>query len=228
LVHLDLARGLLWVIVVDGRVEVEAGGQRVEVGRGQQVWVFQGRPPEQPRPATRAEVGDLFPPIEELTNGLLPDVELLEPIEDRPVPVTEPPAEPPPVTEPPAEPPPVTEPPAEPPPEEELVLTLEQSTDEVFAGECGDPRTVQIVATLSGGDEAIADVAWATLRYRWDSTEDILEMERVDDRTFVAEINPADYCCSQTTIFYTVDVYDRFEENVASGSGELLLTYRIC
>jgi hypothetical protein len=240
LVHLDPARGLLWVIVKEGLVEVEAAGQRAEVGAGQQIWVQRGRPPEQPRPATRDAVGDLFPLLDELSNGQLADGELLEPGEEPPAePPPEPPAEPPP--EPPAEPPP--EPPAEPPPEppaeppaesppeepaEELSLRFRQSSDEVFAGECGEPQTVRVWALLSGSDEALAEVSWVTLRYRWEGIEERwLEMERLDDQTFVVEIDPSDYCCQKTNLFYTVDVYDRFEEILITGGGNLLLSYCI-
>jgi hypothetical protein len=96
LVHLDPARGLLWVIVKEGSAEVEAAGQRVVLGPGQQTWVYQNRPPEPARPATRREVGDLFPRLENLTNGLLPDSELLEPVAGTPgEPPTEAPSIPP-------------------------------------------------------------------------------------------------------------------------------------
>ncbi len=195
LVHLDLDRGLLWVIVKNGLVEVEAAGQRVEVDAGRQTWVHRNKPPEPPRPATRWDVGDLFPSLDDLTNGQLPDDRLLEPG-------------------------------GEPSAREELSLSLEQSTDEVFAGECGEPQTVQVVARLSGPPEAIADVAIATLRYRWEGIEEqLLEMERVDDVTFMVEIDPSDYCCQQTPLVYEVEVLDRFEEIVASGARELLLTF---
>jgi hypothetical protein len=108
-----------------------------------------------------------------------------------------------------------------------LALTLEQSTDEVFAGECGEPQTVTIVAELSGTADDIADAEWATLWYQWDETEDWVTMERVDDMTFMAVIEPSDYCCYQTTLFYGVDVYDRYERLMISGSGSLLLSYCI-
>ncbi|MCC7355499.1 MAG: YncE family protein [Anaerolineae bacterium] len=77
LVHLDPFREIIWVIVVDGVVAVEAAGERVEIGAGEQTWVRRGEPPEQPRPATRGEVGDLFPPVEELTNGVMVDNSVL-------------------------------------------------------------------------------------------------------------------------------------------------------
>lgn len=77
LVHLDPYREIIWIVVVDGIVQVEAAGQRVEVRAGQQTWVRRGQPPEPPRPATRAEVGDLFPRVEELTNNVLSDPAIL-------------------------------------------------------------------------------------------------------------------------------------------------------
>ena len=77
LVHLDPYREILWVVVVDGTVLVEAEDQSVQLRAGQQTWVRRGQPPEAPRPATRAEVGDLFPRVEELTNGILGDPEIL-------------------------------------------------------------------------------------------------------------------------------------------------------
>jgi YVTN family beta-propeller protein len=77
LVHLDPFREVIWVVVVDGAVAVEAAGERVEVRAGEQTWVRRGEPPEPPRPATRGEVGDLFPPMEELTNGVMVDNSVL-------------------------------------------------------------------------------------------------------------------------------------------------------
>ena len=194
LVHLDLDRQLLWIIVRSGLVEVDAAGQQVQVGAGQQTWVRRNQPPEPPRPATRGQVGDLFPLLDDLTNGQLSDGRLLRPGGEPPV--------------------------------EELVLTLERSTDEVFSGECGEPQTVQVVAMLSGSDEAIADLVGATLRYQWDGIEEQwLSMERLDDMTFVVEIDPSEYCCMQTPLVYTVEVFNSVEEIVASAVGELLLSF---
>lgn len=76
-VHLDVERGLLWVIVRDGEVRVEAGGAVVVLTGGEQTWVARGSEPEGVRPATRAAVGDLFPAIEDLTNRALRDRDLL-------------------------------------------------------------------------------------------------------------------------------------------------------
>jgi hypothetical protein len=194
LVHLDLDRELLWVIVRTGLVEIDAAGQQVQVGAGHQTWVHRNQPPEPPRPATRWEVGDLFPLLDDLTNGQLSDSRLLKPGGEPPV--------------------------------EELVLTLERSTDEVFAGECGEPQTVQVYAMLSGSEKAIADVEGATLRYQWDGIEEQwLSMERLDDRTFMVEIDPSEYCCMQTPLVYTVEVFNSAEDIVASGVGELLLSF---
>lgn len=197
LVHLDVARGLLWVIVVDGVVEVEAAGQVVRLGAGEQTWVPRGEPPEPPRPARRGEVGRLFPPLDELTNRELGDPDLLLPEEAVPV-------------------------------EEPAGLVLEQSTDEVIAGECDGPHTLQVAASLTGGDEVVADAARAVIRYQWEGSEELFaEMERVDDWTFVAEIGPFDYCCQQTMLVYTVEVLDASGQVLAAETGEVLLTFCI-
>jgi hypothetical protein len=78
LVHLDDARGLVWVIVQEGRVEVIADSRRVVVRPGQQTWVRRDGQIAPVRPATRGEVGDLFPPLEELTGDAIEDPEWLD------------------------------------------------------------------------------------------------------------------------------------------------------
>lgn len=80
LVYVNQEIGLVWVIVADGYVEVEAAGVLVGLGAGEQVWVWRGEPPVGPVPARRSEVPDqvLFPPIEEPTNGEIPDGQPLE------------------------------------------------------------------------------------------------------------------------------------------------------
>ena len=54
-VHLDPNREIIWLIVKDGVVQVEAAGQRVEVRADQQTWVQRGHAPRSRRPisATR-------------------------------------------------------------------------------------------------------------------------------------------------------------------------------
>lgn len=81
LVFVDERIGLLWVIVADGFVEVEAEGVTVALTAGEQAWVWRDDPPVGPVPALRSEVPDVdrFPPLDELTNGVIPDDELLEP-----------------------------------------------------------------------------------------------------------------------------------------------------
>ena len=76
-VHLDRARGVLWVIVKEGSVEIVAQGQRIVVQAGQQAWVFRGQPPQPPQPATRQIAGERFPPIDDLTNGVIAESALL-------------------------------------------------------------------------------------------------------------------------------------------------------
>src|SRR5262249_10327454 len=73
-----------WVVVVSGAVEVRApsvGGPAslVTVPAGWQTWVDPGKAPEPPHPATRAEVGTLFPVVEALTNSALADPAVLAP-----------------------------------------------------------------------------------------------------------------------------------------------------
>jgi len=197
LVHLDLERGLLWVIVAEGMVQVEAAGQVVRLGAGEQVWVFRGEPPEPVRPARRSEVGRLFPTLDVLTNRDLGDGDLLLPEEA--VPVVEPPG-----------------------------LVVEHTPDEVLSGECAGPRTAQIVAHLTGGDEAVANAARAIIRYQWEGSEELFaEMERVDDGTFLIEIGPFDYCCQQTAVVYRVEVLDQAGQVLASEVGRFLLSFCI-
>lgn len=197
LVHLDQDRGLLWVIVVDGIVEVRAAGQVVRLEAGEQTWVFRGDPPEPPRPARRSEVGELFPPLDVLTNRELGDEDLLLP--EQPVREVEP-----------------------------LGLELEHTPDEVITGDCSGPHTAQIAANLTGGDEAVAGAAFAIVRYQWEGSEEqFAEMERLDDRTFFAEIGPFDYCCQQTAVVYTVEVFNQSQELLVREIGRFLLSFCI-
>jgi hypothetical protein len=193
LVHLDRARGLLWVVVAEGRLTVQAAGAEVQVAAGEQTWVWRGQPPEPVRPATRPEAGTLFPALETLTNGELADTALLD----------------------------QGSAPA-------LTVTVEQSAQEVFAGECGAPRTLQIVARLDGPPEVIRPVQRASVTYQWEGIDpQFVSMERVDDQTFTAEIGPFDYCCTQTTLAYRVEVYGPNREVLGSGDGKALLSYCI-
>jgi len=84
-VYLDDVRRIVWIIVDTGAVDVQATGLTVRVNEGWQTWVPEGSAPIQPRPATRQEVGDLFPPIEDLTNNRLQDPSLLGTVEVPPV-----------------------------------------------------------------------------------------------------------------------------------------------
>jgi len=80
-VHVDDVRGIVWIIVKLGVVEVSAAGVTVPVHADQQTWVYRGQGPLPPRPATREEVGDLFAPVEALTDNELQDPDLLRPAE---------------------------------------------------------------------------------------------------------------------------------------------------
>jgi len=298
LVHLDFDKRLIWVIVREGAVEVAAAGQTIIVKSGWQTWVFRGHPPESPVPATRPEVGDLFPPIDDLTNGILKDQELLEP--------GEPPA---------ADSPPEVRTwvkpdhvePGQPvivmaeadddqgveriallvdgemvhrctaspcefetefgepglhvisavaqdasgqtgeaqtrvrvaAPEPSMRLEISLSTDKVIVGECVGPHTVEIVAALSGSREITPGVgrtplrvrsgaSRATIRYHWEGVEEqTREMKRLDVSTFGVEIGPFKYCCQQTPLVYTVEVFDPFGALLASRSGKVLLEFCI-
>jgi hypothetical protein len=194
LVHLDRTRGLLWVIVDEGRLTVQAAGADVLVAAGEQTWVWRGQPPEPVRPATRPEAGTLFPTLESLTNGALADTALLDQ---------------------------GSAPPA-------LTVTIEQNAQEVFAGECGEPRTLQVRASLSAPAGVPGMVPWANLTYQWQGIDaQSVMMERVDDQTFTAEIGPFDYCCAQTTLAYRVEVYGPNREVLGGGDGKALLSYCI-
>jgi hypothetical protein len=180
------------VIVKDGTVKVEANNWRVIVDAGWQTWVYEGHTPEDPVPATRDEVGDLFPPLEELVNEEFEDGYLLEPGVE----------------------------------EESLRLSIEQSTDQVYAGECGEPQTLEIYANLSGSSEAISNVGLATLKFQWEGIDvQTVEMDRFDDYLFFMIIGPDEYCCSQTTIVYEVEVFDHSGELLTNKTGEVLLEY---
>ncbi len=73
LVHVDDARGLLWVIVEEGRVEVLTSVGREVLQARQQTWVRRDGQIAPVRPATRSEVGELFPPLEVLTDDAVQD-----------------------------------------------------------------------------------------------------------------------------------------------------------
>jgi maltose-binding protein MalE len=72
LVYVNLEQQILWAIVWDGRLILDPlaeGLPSVEVTQDRQSWMWQGRAPVDPVPATRSEVPDmdLFPPLERLT-----------------------------------------------------------------------------------------------------------------------------------------------------------------
>jgi hypothetical protein len=215
LVFVDEAIGLLWVIVVDGYVEVEAEGVTVALTVGEQAWVWSGDPPVGPVPARRSEVPDvdMFPPLEELTNGAIPDDRLLEP---------------------PGEGEGSGEGEGEGGGEvEPLGLELRQSTDEVVVPECTGDRQVEVFAIVTGPDEAVAEVRTASIRYGWNGeTVDVFAMERVDDRTFRAVIqpnyqyDPADPD-GRTTLVFTVTLRGVNRATLAETSGETALQYCI-
>lgn len=207
LVYVDPDRRLLWVVVWDGKVRVEAEGRLVVVGADEQTWVEEGSPPEPPQPAMRDRVDRRLPSLSELTDGEIPD--LPEP------PVREGASD---VEE--AE---SVEQPAPAP-----SLALGQGSDEVYAGACGEPQRVRITAKMEGPQEAIASVEAARLTYGWEGNDvGSVAMERVDDLTFSAEIGPFDYCCGETTLVYTVELLDAAGNVLQSGARRLRLSYCI-
>ncbi|MDX5399241.1 MAG: hypothetical protein LPK92_05910 [Actinomycetes bacterium] len=205
LVFVDERIGLLWVIVADGFVEVEAEGVTVALTAGEQAWVWRDDPPVGPVPALRSEVPDVdrFPPLDQLTNGVIPDDELLEPDDDDG-----------------GEPEPVG-------------LDLRQSTDEVVVPECAGDRQVEVFAIVSGPDDVVAEVRTASIAYGWNGeTVDVFAMERVDDRTFRAVVqpnyqyDPADPD-GRTTLVFTVTLRGENRAPLAERSGETALQYCI-
>ncbi len=221
LVFLDEAIGLLWVIVADGYVEVEAEGVTVALTAGEQAWVWRGDPPVGPVPAWRSEVPDvdMFPPLDGLTNGAIPDDRLLEPagegegegegeVEGEGEGEREGEGEP-------------------------LGLELSQSTDEVVVPECAGDRQVEVFAIVTGPDEAVAEVRTASIAYGWNGeTVDVFAMERVDERTFRAVIQP-DYQYDpaepdgRTTLVFTVTLRGLNRAPLAEASGETALQWCI-
>jgi hypothetical protein len=109
---------------------------------------------------------------------------------------------------------------------EPLRMSLEQSTDTVYSGECGDPQTIRIVANLSGSPETIADIGSAGLTYFWTGSEvQTFGMERIDDYTFSLEIGPFSYCCQHTVLQYRVEVRDRSRRRLITGTGKAELQF---
>jgi hypothetical protein len=76
-VHYDRQREMTWVIVRRDKVTVEAGGVVVTVEAGQQTWVEPNGKPVGPLRACRSLVGNRFPLIDDLTNDVIPDLDLL-------------------------------------------------------------------------------------------------------------------------------------------------------
>lgn len=78
--YYDQTREATWIVVRKGVTEVRARNangqpdqQMVQVNAGEQAWVLRQAQPVQPVPATRAAVGDLFPPLQALTDGEITD-----------------------------------------------------------------------------------------------------------------------------------------------------------
>ncbi|HEY3228853.1 MAG TPA: hypothetical protein VGJ87_06505 [Roseiflexaceae bacterium] len=77
LVYVDPVQATTWTVVTSGSVRVGAAGTEVTVQAGQQTVVEPRKPPEPPRPASRAATGNRFPPIDVLTNNALQDAQVL-------------------------------------------------------------------------------------------------------------------------------------------------------
>lgn len=214
LVHVNEQIGLLWVIVADGTVEIEAAGVTITLTGGEQAWVWRGDPPVGPVPAARAEVPDqdVFPLIDGLTNGETPDGALLEPEEPdtgggTPTgggtetgggTVVEP-----------------------------VTIKLGQSTGALVVPECAGDKELVVSAYLAGPDDAVAAVAGAEVAYGWNGTVvDASGMERLDDTTFRAVISPT-FQGRDTTLVYTVTVRGANRQVLATQTGDATLTWCI-
>jgi pSer/pThr/pTyr-binding forkhead associated (FHA) protein len=79
LVHHNVLREATWVVVKDGQAVVRAAGSEVTVTTRQQTWVERASAPVAPQPARRDVVGDRFYLVDDLTNGVLSDSDLLGP-----------------------------------------------------------------------------------------------------------------------------------------------------
>jgi hypothetical protein len=104
------------------------------------------------------------------------------------------------------------------------VFELEVVTDtgEIIVGLCPGPKSLQVFAELP--PEVLTERA--ILEYQWEGiSAQFVEMERVDDFTFLAVLASFDYCCEQTIIELLVEAYDFEEILVAEGRNEVLLTY---
>jgi hypothetical protein len=77
LAYFDPQTQSTWVVVTAGILKVSAASRDVSVPAGMQTWVEPNKPPEPPRPATRAQVGTLFPLVDVLTNNAVADAAIL-------------------------------------------------------------------------------------------------------------------------------------------------------
>lgn len=79
LVHYDSRREMTWVVVKDGQAVVRAASTEVTVVARQQTWMERASAPAAPQPARRDVVGARFYLVDDLTNGAIPDSDLLGP-----------------------------------------------------------------------------------------------------------------------------------------------------
>lgn len=76
-VHRNVQRKSTWIVAQQGSVQVKSGGAQVSLSSGQQTWAEQGRRPVAPKKASRDAVGARFFLIDDLTNGVLAEADLL-------------------------------------------------------------------------------------------------------------------------------------------------------
>ena len=103
-------------------------------------------------------------------------------------------------------------------------LALVTGTDEVIVGDCPGPKELRVVAEIP--EEVLVERVF--LRYQWEGIKaQLLEMERIDDFTFIGVLNEFDYCCEQTTLELLAQAYDGESVLVAEGWNKALLTFCI-
>jgi hypothetical protein len=77
LVYYDSAAARTWLVVVDGVARVTSAGRSIDVPSAFFTDVSSGKVPSEPKPANRASVGTDLPLLDELSNGVLTDADVL-------------------------------------------------------------------------------------------------------------------------------------------------------
>lgn len=68
---------ITWVVCKEGEIQITAQGRTVTVATDRQSWVLPGQPPHEPVEASRNEVGNLVPRVDELTGDEVRDEQVL-------------------------------------------------------------------------------------------------------------------------------------------------------